>query len=314
MLDVTVDLLPTVAITPTTVPVTYEISSGILPNELLFDRYTGRIYGSIDRVVNVDLQVTATATSGVYGGIVVSNEFSITINPLPISGSFEYASETINRVTRVRGEFAYIIVRSSITPPDATVRYEQFGSLPEGLSVNAPSGNIQGTPTETTDGSIARRVKVFGTGRYGGEITSSEVYITIIESKIELNNGNSVIAYPFDNSADFGSLPGYNRRNYLSFRLNHSPEFFETSLTGVLGTIERDDLAGSIEFSISPALGTGRYRGLYIDKRTGAIIREDSNVPFGSTFDYQQFVVTVTGKNAYAGTVTQEIFIENVND
>ncbi len=153
-------------------PLTYAATG--LPTGLSLNAATGAITGtpSASGTNSVTLTATNTATLSASGtvGITISN--SVASNAAPVvSGSLVSATGTVGQ------SFTYALPTGAFTDPEGqTLTYSASG-LPAGLSVNAGTGALTGTPSAT--GTSAVVIRATDTG---GLSASSTLGITISSS------------------------------------------------------------------------------------------------------------------------------------
>ncbi len=117
-------------------PYTYAVTSGALPHNLSLNVNTGAITGTPDTVGNATFTVTATDTATgctIAGGYTILICSTITVNPATLPGGTDGSSysQTVSAVGGT-GPFTFAVTA---------------GALPDGLLLNASTGDITGTPT-----------------------------------------------------------------------------------------------------------------------------------------------------------------------
>ncbi len=117
-------------------PYTYAVTSGALPHNLSLNVNTGAITGTPDTVGNATFTVTATDTATgctIAGGYTILICSTITVNPATLPGGTVGSSysQTVSAVGGT-GPFTFAVTA---------------GALPDGLLLNASTGDITGTPT-----------------------------------------------------------------------------------------------------------------------------------------------------------------------
>lgn len=122
-----------------TTPYTWSITTGTLPNGLSLAPATGAITGTptVANTFNITVQLADSA------GVTVTKALSIVINPAPTISNASLAGWTVNRP----GYSQTLTTTASTGTSPFT--YSTTGSLPTGLTLNASSGLISGTPTVT---------------------------------------------------------------------------------------------------------------------------------------------------------------------
>jgi hypothetical protein len=123
----------------TVLPYSYSVSIGSLPNGLLLNAYTGAITGTPTTAALFGFTITAMDMNGCVG----SQAYSIWISPAgcPII----LVSPSSLPGGRVGTAYNQTI---SASPPDTYTFSVLSGPLPNGLSLNASTGVISGTPTK----------------------------------------------------------------------------------------------------------------------------------------------------------------------
>ena len=145
-----------VAISPLVLPEvgggTGELSYGVsgLPAGLTFDATTRTIAGTPAAVTDGPVTVTVTVTD--EAGAVSTASFSITVNPSSSDSSFRFAAAIANQ------EYTVDTAISPLVLPIATggigeLSYGVSG-LPAGLTFDAATRTISGTPSAATDGAV----------------------------------------------------------------------------------------------------------------------------------------------------------------
>ncbi len=116
---------------------TFAVSSGSLPTGLSLDANTGVISGTPSASGTYNFDVTATDTVTATG----TTSYTVVINPLMVISPASLPDHTIN--------VAYSQTVSKTNGTGAATFAVTSGALPTGLSINAGTGVISGTPTAT---------------------------------------------------------------------------------------------------------------------------------------------------------------------
>ena len=247
---------------PTGATGSYSVSPS-LPAGLNIASDTGIISGT-PTAVTASAQYTVTFTAdGNYTGT-PTEVITIAVNAKAIT-SIDYTSITGTVNTAISS------VSPAVVPSGATGTFAvTVGNLPAGLSLDAGTGGISGTPTAVTSGAVSVTVEMTGTGDYKDEKVSKQFDITV-----NAISGTSLSYSPNTLSATVGTLI--------------------TQLTPIIGPT---GATGS--YSVSPSLPAG----LNIASDTGII----SGTPTAVTAS-AQYTVTFTADGNYTGTPTEVITI-----
>ena len=139
-------------------PLIFSVISGELPNGLSINSSTGTISGTpTDIIPNTTSFFTLSATDG---NNTTTRNFSITIND---RGPVWNTSPTLSAFSK--NIFYSDIVNAS--DDDSLIAYSvTAGTLPDGLSLNASTGEISGTPTSDTTAIFTIRATDLGSNNY----------------------------------------------------------------------------------------------------------------------------------------------------
>jgi len=154
-------------------PYTYSIASGSLPAGLTLNASTGAITGVPTAYGPFSFTAQVADSSGLTGYNTVSSSCSITIAPPPIAVTCPTSTGTVN-----------VPYTSSATATGGTGTYTwsiTSGSLPAGLTLNAATGAITGTPT--TAGVYTFTIQAKDTQ---GNVGSSNCSITVAPAPLTL--------------------------------------------------------------------------------------------------------------------------------
>lgn len=187
-------------------PYTYTISAGSLPTGLSLNSETGEISGT---PTAVDTYVfTVTSTDSNYPNInTVSSDYSIVV-----SGPLTLTPTTLPQGTVGAVYSQDIDVNSTATPINYTV---SSGTLPIGLTLNATTGVISGTPT--TSGTYPFTI----TATDASANTGSRGYAVVISMCV---NSTTTLPFNLTNEATGTSAPAcntnFNSGPYQLFQYN----------------------------------------------------------------------------------------------
>ena len=188
-----------------TAPATWSVSGGTLPDGLNLDTSTGEVSGTPTTAGTFAFTLVATDTDEVQAtqseSIVIAAEPSITSSALP-NGELGASYDTTPTVVDGTGPFTWSV---------------SGGSLPDGLVLNASTGEVTGTPTVAGTYSF----NLVATDSLGGTATQSESVVVAADPSITssaLSNGELGVSYdttptvidgtgPFTWSVTGGSLP-----------------------------------------------------------------------------------------------------------
>jgi Leucine-rich repeat (LRR) protein/sugar lactone lactonase YvrE len=177
---------------------TYSLFSGVLPTGLSLNASTGELSG------------TPTA-AGVFGVTVIrasngegalnSNSFNITIAAAPSSPTAFSAQTPVNGTAGTA--YSYTVVANGFPSPTYSV---VAGTLPTGLTLNAATGTITGTPTVSgTFGPITVQ-----SSNGSGTLNSTPFNITINGAPTSFSAqtpGNGVVGTPYNYAFAVNGLP-----------------------------------------------------------------------------------------------------------
>jgi hypothetical protein len=162
--NITVNVDRGTTITPTTVtptgltaPITYAITSGVLPNGLSLNTSTGSISGTPVEVITspgrtiIVTGTDATALTAFQNVTFIINATIGSVNPSTVSRENIFATQAMTAIT--------FTTTNLVAPLTWAI---SSGTLPTGLSFNTSNGSITGTPTEVIN-SPGRQVIVRAT-------------------------------------------------------------------------------------------------------------------------------------------------------
>ena len=155
---------------------TGERSYGVsdLPAGLTFDAATRTIAGTPTAVTDGPVTVTVTVTD--EAGAVTTASFSITVNPPSSDSSLRFAAATANQEYTVGAAIPPLVLPTAMGGTGE--RSYSVSGLPAGLTFDAATRTIAGTPTAATDGAVTVTYTVIDEAENTIEVTFS---ITINE-------------------------------------------------------------------------------------------------------------------------------------
>ncbi len=165
-------------------PYGFAVSAGSLPTGLSLDSTTGALTGNLTGAGSFTFTITATDANGCAGAtaysVVVTSCPTITVSPASLSSGTAGVAYS-QTFTQTNGQGA--------------ITWSESGTLPAGLTFNASTATLSGTPGQT--GSFP--ITVTATDKYG--CTGSQSYTliivcpTITVSPASLSSGTTGVAY-----------------------------------------------------------------------------------------------------------------------
>ena len=149
----------------------FSVSSGSLPTGLSLNAGTGAITGTPSAASGFSFTITATDTVGATG----SKAYAVTINPPLSITTTTLANWTVNKTG-----YSQTVATSGGTGADTFAL--SSGSLPTGLSLNAGTGAITGTPTVANASPV--NFTITATDTVGA--TASKAYSLTINSALSI--------------------------------------------------------------------------------------------------------------------------------
>ncbi len=182
----------TVSATGGTGSYTFSVSAGALPAGLLLNASSGVISGTPTTAGASSFTVRATDGSGAFGSRAysVTTSAAVTVNPATLPNGTVGSGYT-QTVTASGGSGSYTFGIST-------------GSLPTGLSLNASTGAITGTPSAAATSSFTITA-TDGNGATGSRAYTVTMNAAIVVSPASLSNGTMGVAYAQAVSATGGS-------------------------------------------------------------------------------------------------------------
>ncbi|MGH3581994.1 MAG: beta strand repeat-containing protein, partial [Mycobacterium sp.] len=184
----------TVSASGGTAPYTFSVTVGTLPAGLSLNGATGAITGTPTTAATSNFTIRAVDSLGAAGtrAYSVTVNVAITVNPasLPAATVGVAYNQTIS-ASGGNGSFTYSV---------------SAGTLPAGLSLNASSGVISGTPTTAGASSFTIRA-TDGTGAFGARVYSVTTAAALTVNPASLPGGTVGTAYSRTITATGGTAP-----------------------------------------------------------------------------------------------------------
>lgn len=276
-----VNFAQSVAATGGTAPLTYAVSMGALPQGVSLNTATGALTGAPTQLGDASFIITATDANLFTG----SQAYTVTVIAPTISVSGTTPNGTVNAPYS-----ATVSVTGGATPRS----FSADGTLPPGLSVNAATGALTGTPTTAgtyTFGIIATDANGF-TGRLDSTMTIVVQPTIVLPDTLAVPRQNRPYSQalaasggtpPYAYAISSGALPPGLGLNPTTGRISGTP----TS-------------AGSYTFTVratDPTTLTGTH-SYTLNVQAAAVLVVDTNIgpiTAGEAFDE---TIGVTGGNA----------------
>ncbi|MFN7565301.1 MAG: putative Ig domain-containing protein, partial [Prosthecobacter sp.] len=243
-----------------TSPYVYAVTSGTLPAGLSLNTSTGAITGTPTTATAATFTITATDANSCPG----SRSFTLT----PACPTISITPVTLPNAT-VGTAYSQTLTASGGTAPYGTWTITS-GTLPAGLTLNASTGVISGTPTTSTGPSVNVTVRVNDTyGCQGTQIVSLKVCPVITLNPTSLANGVVGLAFnqtvtasggvaPYTYNVSSGTLPAGVTLNTSTGALTGTPTTAATS-NFTLGATDANGCPASRAYTvvIAPSLTIG---------------------------------------------------------
>ena len=177
-----------------TTPYSWAIVIPALPSGLTLDEDTGEISGTPDTEGSFLFKVGISDSAGNYS----DKQYGIAINILTITNEPDLPKATLG--------VSYTTTLSAVGGTGSYNWFIQSGDLPPGLSLNASTGTISGTPSET-----GTWVVTIGVSDSYGNIYTKVIVITVeavtITNASPLSDGTVGMSYDVDLNAVGGNTP-----------------------------------------------------------------------------------------------------------
>jgi Putative Ig domain len=184
-------------------PYTFAVTAGALPAGLALSN-TGVLSGTATAGGTFTFTVTATDSSGSPGPFLGSQSYTLAVNPPTI----------VISPPALPAAQVGVAYNQTITPSGATAPYSfnvSAGALPAGLTLNAATGVIGGTPT--AGGTFNFTVKAIDSSTGTGPFTQSQSYTLTVNppaltlSPATLPTGLVAVSYDQSLAVSGGTLP-----------------------------------------------------------------------------------------------------------
>jgi uncharacterized protein YhjY with autotransporter beta-barrel domain len=271
-------------------PYTYSISSGALPNGLSLNTGSGAITGTPSAGGSFGFNVHAVDGNGNFGnrGYTVNigtNSLTVTPAALPAGTQGVSYSQTVG-ATGGTGPYSFAVTS---------------GALPTGLSLNAGTGVIGGTPSASGPFNFTIRATDvnFNTGFQAYTVNIAPVPLTVNPSS--LPNGTQSVAYSQTITTSGGTGP-------FSYAVLSGALPTGLSLNAGSGVISgTPSAAGNYNFTVQSTDSTPNTgsRGYSVTIGTNSLTVNPTGLPNGSQgVGYSQTVTAGGGTGPYAFSVT----------
>ena len=276
----------TITATGGAAPYTYSVSAGALPAGLTLNASTGVLAGTPTAAATSSFTLQATASNGAIG----TRAYSVTINPAIVVNPATLPGGTLGTaysqtVSATGGTGTYTFSRSA-------------GTLPAGVTLNATTGVLSGTPTATGTRSFTIRA-TDGNGAIGSRAYSVTIGAAIVVNPATLPGGSVGSAYSRTISATGGT-------GTKTFSVSAGTLPAGLSLNATTGVISGTPTsAGSSSFTIQAtdsigAIGTRAYAVTI----NAAISLSPTTLPNGTSGTPYSRTISATGGT---GTFTYSV-------
>ena len=179
-------------------------SASGLPSGLSINASTGVISGTPGYTTQGEVNITVTATDS-HGKTVNSNTFKITVgntnrDPLFSGTIADQSAAEGTAITAINA--GSLFTDADVTAGDGDSLVFSASGLPSGLSINASTGVISGTPGFTTQGEL--NITVTATDSHGKTVNSNTFKITVANT----NRAPTATAIPDQTAAEGSALSG----------------------------------------------------------------------------------------------------------
>ena len=267
----------TVSATGGTGAYTFSVSVGSLPAGLSLNAGTGAITGTPTTAATSNFTITATDGLGATG----ARAYSVTMN----------AGVAVNPATLPNGTVGVAYSQTvSATGGNGSYTFSvSAGSLPAGLSLNAATGAITGTPTAAATSNFTITA-TDGLGATGARAYSVTINAAITVNPATLPNGTVGTAYSQTVSATGGT-------GSYTFSVSVGSMPAGLSLNAATGAITgTPTTAATSNFTITAADGLGAARAYSVTMNAGVAVNP-ATLPNGAVGVAYSQTVTATGGN-----------------
>ena len=277
----------TITATGGVAPYTYSVVAGALPAGLTLNASTGVLAGTPTTAAATSFTLQATASNGAIG----TRAYSVTINPAIVVNPVALPGGTLGTVysqtvSATGGTGTYTFSRSA-------------GTLPTGVTLNATTGVLSGTPTATGTRSFTIRA-TDGSGAFGSRAYSVTIAAAIVVNPATLPGGSVGSAYNRTISATGGT-------GAKTFSVSAGALPAGLSLNATTGVISGTPTsAGSNSFTIQATDSVGAIGArAYTVTINAAITLSPTTLPNGTSgTPYSRTIAATGGTGAFTYSVS----------
>ncbi|HIJ86309.1 MAG TPA: S8 family serine peptidase [Desulfuromonadales bacterium] len=285
----------TLAATGAKAPYTWSISSGSMPSGLTLNAATGVISGT-PTVAVTSISITFQVTDA--NGKTAAKALNLTINPKALTFG----------TTALPDGYLTTAYSTSLTATGGKTPYSwsitSTTKLPTGLTLNASTGVITGTPTVTVTGSSITFRVTDAAGTTASKSLTISVYALPAISTASLAAGTTGTAY----SATLAATGG---KAALTWSISSGalPAGLSLSNAGVIsGTPSAAAAATSVTFTVTDANGKTATKALSITINNPPLAVSTATLPDGYlTGAYSTALAATGGKTPYTWSITSTV-------